>query len=746
MKEVNVRFIKRIYGTEDGDFSIFSAEPATGDDLRYVSINDYGNFTIAGNYSLEDSELGTPYKVSIEEDRSARYPNSYKLVKLHYSLPKDAAGQWEYVEGGDVFPLSVLLALRKKFGRTAKILDIIIDTPKLLAEVDGINLGEAMEYHDEIVDSKNKALLFDEYGDIDGVGPATIKSLQQFRPTAEETIAMIKENPFCVIKASGIGFITADKFRAYYGLPHDSPERILHGISYYLVEQFQSTGNTYDDVFSVGKLIASKLGVPYSTTIKLIASIQDDVKSSEEYQLKIFGKNITTKSLFDAELLVYRQLKKMKDDNQQIVSPEEWEKSKQEVLSELTQDLSERQEEFIDTINQDRVVALLGPGGSGKSWVTKIACDMLSKAGRTYGLYAPTARAAHVMSEYVGAQASTIHRGLMSFAEEELKAPVDVIIVDEASMVDSELAAVVIKTMGPTTRLIIIGDDFQLQSVGPGNILFDIVNYIEIRTVKLTSIFRQEEGSGVLGHADEMRKAKFSLPSGAPKVDSNDIVFINESDSDSQNKLALELYKKAMLVNDPEDIMLLSPVNNGMSGRQTLNKEIQNIVNPANGLSDIVFGAASKDKSKIKYFRKGDYITVKKNEYDMVDDFDEVTQLINGDLGYVESTTKTKLTFSVGKHRYTIDKSEINELLDHAWAITIHKSQGGQANIVIIVLPYNSYFMLSANMLYTAITRTQSKCYVIGDFRGINKAAKVQANFTRKTMIQFQSENRVVAK
>ncbi|NLZ83699.1 MAG: ATP-binding domain-containing protein, partial [Clostridiales bacterium] len=152
------------------------------------------------------------------------------------------------------------------------------------------------------------------------------------------------------------------------------------------------------------------------------------------------------------------------------------------------------------------------------------------------------------------------------------------------------------------------------------------------------------------------------------------------------------------------------------------------------------------DKSKIKYFRKGDYITVKKNEYDMVDDFDEVTQLINGDLGYVESTTKTKLTFSVGKHRYTIDKSEINELLDHAWAITIHKSQGGQANIVIIVLPYNSYFMLSANMLYTAITRTQSKCYVIGDFRGINKAAKVQANFTRKTMIQFQSENRVVAK
>ena len=105
----------------------------------------------------------------------------------------------------------------------------------------------------------------------------------------------------------------------------------------------------------------------------------------------------------------------------------------------------------------------------------------------------------------------------------------------------------------------------------------------------------------------------------------------------------------------------------------------------------------------------------------------------------VIKTTKNRLTFSVDKHRYTIDKSEINDLLDHAWAITIHKSQGGQADEVIIVLPHNSYFMLSANMLYTAITRTKSKCYMIGDFKGINSSAKRQANFTRKTMIQFQS-------
>ena len=123
----------------------------------------------------------------------------------------------------------------------------------------------------------------------------------------------------------------------------------------------------------------------------------------------------------------------------------------------------------------------------------------------------------------------------------------------------------------------------------------------------------------------------------------------------------------------------------------------------------------------------------------MINDYDEVTQIINGDLGFIEYTNKTNLTFKIGKHPYTIDKSEIHDLIDHAWAITIHKSQGGQASEVIIVLPKNSYFMLNSNMLYTAITRAKVKCYIIGDFEGINSSAQEQANFSRKTMIQLQS-------
>ena len=291
--------------------------------------------------------------------------------------------------------------------------------------------------------------------------------------------------------------------------------------------------------------------------------------------------------------------------------------------------------------------------------------------------------------------------------------------------------------MGPYTRLIIVGDDFQLQSVGPGNILFDLVEYLDVPTVRLTKIFRQSEGSGILDYANDLRLNTFKLPL-MPKVDKGDIVFISETNNQRQQEIALSLYDKAYDKYGVENIMLLTPTNKGPSGRGILNKKVQSIINGNATPLDVVFGANQDDEDRKTFYRSGDYITVKSNNYNMVTDDDDITEIINGDLGYVQYTTGKELTFEVNDHYFTIDKSEIHDLIDHAWAITIHKSQGGQANEVIIVLPKNCYFNLNANMLYTAITRAKTKCYVIGDFVGINEAAGKQANFSRKTMIQLK--------
>lgn len=736
--KLRIRFEKRLYGTDDGDFSIFAASLVDREDLRKIKTNKaYKNFSISGEFSLSESELGNIFTVTIEEDIGSRYPNSYKLIKLHYELPTSAEEQWKYLEMGSIVPLMSFLSIEDHFKKTDKILDIIMESPERLTKVKGIGKKTAMKYQERLLQDRDKAAIFAEYGHIDGIGDKIIKYLVNWKPSVAETIKTIKKDPFSLLENENIGFMTADKIRDFYGIPLNDRNRILHGVSYFLQELLQDSGDTYEDIFIAAKMIARKLFVSYEEVITLLAEIKSDEKQLNKYKLKIFGKNITTQSLFNAELLVYKKTKMLMEDNKSIASEKEWDKIKETVLSTTPSELSEEQEAFLRTINTERVTVLLGPGGSGKSWVINLACQMIKQAGKTYGLFAPTARAAHVMSEYVGTEALTIHRGLMSFGEEEVKTEYDVLIVDEYSMVDSELAAVILRAMDENTRLVIVGDDFQLQSVGPGNMLFDIVEFIKVPTIKLTKVFRQNENSKILDYSNALREGTFRLPN-ENKVENEDIVFINEADDETQKDIALKLYKKIYDKYGVDDIMLLSPTNKGVSGRTVLNKKVQDLVNGSKSPKDIVFGAML-DEDQQSYFKNNDYITVKNNNYKIENDYGETTQIINGDLGRVTYTNSNKLTFKIGKNPYTIDKSEIKEMIDHAWTITIHKSQGGQASEVIIVLPKNSYFMLNANMLYTAITRAKVKCYVIGDFKGINSAAMQQANYSRKTMIQLQA-------
>lgn len=750
MIEVSIRFTRRLFGKPDGTYSIFAAEPVDLGEAKKVSVDKrYGNFSISGDFALTDEEIGMVYTVTIIEDHKSSHQNSYKLVKIHYDFPKDAKAQWTYLENSNILPMMTFLEVKSTFNKDDKILDIIVENPKKLEKVKGIGEERARHYHLKLMENKEKALLFAEYGDIEGVSSNLINKLLQMKPRVEETIRLIENDPFVLINAAEVGFVVADRFREHYNFPLNDRNRILHGVSYYLDQGFRSSGNTYEEVLKASRDVAGKLLVPYKEVVYLLAEIQNKDADLVKYRLKIFGRNITTANLFDAELIVYKLMNRMLKENKLIANKDKWQKNKEEYLGKLEQNLSPEQDDFLNVINEKRVSVLLGPGGSGKSWVINIACDLIKKSGKTFGLFAPTARAAHVMSDYVGTEAMTIHRGLMGYVLAGETAPFDVLIVDEFSMVDSELASIVIQAMGENTRLIIVGDDFQLQSVGPGNILFDLVEYIKVPTTKLSKIFRQGEGSKLLDYAQALRDGTFKLPVGMPKVEENDITFINETNDTKKQEIAMKLYSAALkrVNSNYQDLMLLSPINNGPSGRRTLNRKVQDIVNPGNNPNDVVFGGNLKDESAKRYFKSGDYVTVTSNQYEIINDVDEVTQLINGDLGSITRTGTSNLTFKVNKDSYTIDKSDITDLLDHSWAITIHKSQGGQASEVIIVCPENSYFMLNANMIYTALTRAKIKCYFIGNFREINEASKRQANHTRKTIIQLQklSELKAIA-
>lgn len=739
--ELNVRFKKKLYGSEDGDFSIFSAEPASTKDSRLVDENKYGTISISGDFFIQEEELGRKFKVTIEEDYNSKYPNSYKLLKLHYEFPSDPKEQWDYLKNSGLMPLGTFIELKRHFAQDENILDIITEEPEKLTKVHGIGEERAAKYQSKLIENKEKALLFAEYGKIEGVGAKMINKLYSWKPSVADVLTTLEKDPFRIIIDLDVNFVTADRFREFYKFPLDDENRILHGVKYYLNEYFANTGNTYEDVMEVSKMISQKLHVDYKKVVYLVASIKDDVIKSSSFKLKIFGRNITTEDLFNAELTIYQKMKSLISEPSKITDTTKWLQKKELMLEEFGAKLSDEQDSFLNSINENRVQILLGPGGTGKSWVINIACNMIKSLGKTFGLFAPTARAAKVMSDYVGVEAMTIHRGLMRYAAAGEIAPFDVLVVDEFSMVDSELASIIMQVMGEKTRLIIVGDDYQLQSVGPGNVLLDLVQSVGVPTVRLTKVFRQADKHGLLDYAQALREGTFNLPSDAPRIEDNNIVFIQETEDSRKQEIALKLYKDALarVDGDYEDIMLLTPSNKGPSGRKSMNKKIQEIVNPSDGKHETVFGAGSGEENK-RFFRRGDYITVTSNQYEMINDIDEVTSIINGDLGEITDAKKEGLTFKVNGNSYTVEKSGIIGLIDHAWAITIHKSQGGQASEVIIVIPENAAFMLNANMIYTAITRTKRKCYMIGDFKALNKAGKKQANLLRKTMIQLKGD------
>ena len=523
MIEVNVKFKKKLYGSPDGDFSVFSAEPASRDDAALIKENKYGNISISGDYFIDESEFGRSFKVTIEEDYSSKYEGSYKLMRLHYEFPSDPASQWEFLRDSGILTFGIYNKIKKTFSQKICILDLILEEPEKLLEVDGIGEERAASYQMALKANKEKAVLFAEYGRIDGVGAKLIESLYTWKTSVDEVLSTLERDPFSLITSLDIGFVIADKFRAHYKIPIDDKNRILHGVKYYLNEQFNSTGDTYAQIMDMSSVTAQKLNVSYKLVIVALAEIKDDVQALHQYKLKIFGSRITTSELFDSELTIYKGIKSRMEKSTPILAEEKWAKIKDEKLEEMGANLSPEQNKFLDSINTNQIQVLLGPGGTGKSWVINIACQLLRKAGKSFALLAPTARAAKVMSTYVGKEAKTIHRGLFPVVLAGEKVHEDVLIVDEFSMVDSTLAKVIIDSMGIGTRLIIVGDDYQLQSVAPGNVLLDLVDSLDVPTVRFNKVFRQADEHGLLDYAQALRDGTFNLDPFADKIEDNNI-------------------------------------------------------------------------------------------------------------------------------------------------------------------------------------------------------------------------------
>ncbi len=645
-----------------------------------------------------------------------------KIKSCEEILPSNIEGIERYLSSGLIPGIGPVTAknIVKKFGEDS--LDIIEMNPGKLKEVDGIGEKKAFaisEAFKEQRELKNVMVFLQTYG------VSTAYGIKIFKKYGQNTINTVRENPYKLCEdISGIGFKTADRIARNLGMPLNSIERAKAGIKYILYS-FTANGHTYLPMKNL--LFESKrlLNIPeeiIKEAVSISAASKDIVIEGEEYS----STNVYLSSFYYAELGVARRLIE--------ISLSGTEKNLYGIDEEINSYEKENNIEFADEQRQaitagvkEGLCIITGGPGTGKTTIIKCMIRIFEKMGLTVVLGAPTGRAAKRITETTGREAKTIHRLLEmefissddspSFVRDEGN-PIeaDVIIIDEASMIDILLMNSLLKALAPGAKLILVGDVDQLPSVGPGNVLRDMIESKVITTVRLRHIYRQADESLITVNAHRINDGEMPFLNDRDK----DFFFIQRNANHEIVDEILDLIKNRLPFFkdgfDPiKDMQILSPTRKGEIGIYNLNKRIQEILNPP-----------SKDKAerdlKDFIFREGDKVMQIKNNYNLewtkINGSGEAsgTGVFNGDIGYIkeiDNENKRLLVVFDDDRQVYYDFINLDEL-ELAYAITIHKSQGSEFKVVLIPISYGPPMLMTRNLIYTAVTRAKDLVVLVG--------------------------------
>lgn len=646
------------------------------------------------------------------------YGQQFSVVSFEKSAPNSIDSIYKYLASGMLKGIREGLAKKiiDAFGENS--LDVIENDPEKLSEIKGISIKKAYEISNEYIlqFGLRTLVIFLQQYDI----PATFAP-KIYKALGNEAISKIKINPFVLMKkVKGIGFKTVDNIAYKMGIEPNHPERIQAAVKYVLTE-YIGYGNTYvtrtNLKYATSRLLNCEDEIVNSAIDTLIyeRELVSETINNEEAIYLITMHIAETNCAYRLKMLNSKYPKPITDDLKQLVERIEKStgislenKQKQAVLSALTMP----------------VMVITGGPGTGKTTVINTIIHCMAHQGKSVVLAAPTGRAAKRMSETTKKDAKTLHRLLeLGYSSDEddrnfmknENNPIeaDVIIVDEMSMVDLLLFNSLLKAIPKDTTLILVGDADQLPSIGPGNVLRDIINSEGIAVVKLTEIFRQAQESLIVVNAHKINRGEFPLLN----EKDNDFFFIPRNTPEEINKtivdLCLQRLPNAYGFNPFSDIQVLSPTRKGPVGVKTLNNLLQEVLNPP--------ADQKKERTSSDYnFREFDKIMQIRNNYDMewtnTEQDEEGIGLFNGDIGIIKDISfefdSMDIIFDeVKKTSYPF--SHLSDL-ELAYATTIHKSQGSEFPAVIIPLYPSSISLLSRNLLYTAITRAKKLVVLVG--------------------------------
>ncbi|MFH1529203.1 MAG: ATP-dependent RecD-like DNA helicase [Pseudomonadota bacterium] len=659
--------------------------------------------------------------------QNERFGRQFSVESTELVLPESTEGILRYLASGLIKGFGKEMARRLVERFQEDTLRVLEEEPARVREVHGIGRKRAAQikasWHAHSAQRRNLIFLY-------SLGLATGTALKVLRQYGDQVERLVRANPYRMVRdVHGIGFLTADRVGRVVGIGIEDPVRVRAGLQHvledatgqghcYLPKELlvsQATGFLEVDQIQVEEALAGL--VQRGLVISEPASDGDDA--------------IYMPALAEAEERLAGLLVHLATRSREL-HPALRARGLEEGSRRAGVELTEEQEDAVEQALRRGLTVITGGPGTGKTTVLKAVIHALRASGDSVVLCAPTGRAAKRMSEATGFPAKTIHR-LLEYdptcngfgRDENNPVPADVVIVDEVSMIDLLLMTSLLAAVPEEGRIVLVGDRFQLQSVGPGSVLRDVVESARFPVVTLNTVHRQAAESQIIQSSHRILAG--ARPAFPPPGGTGDCFFVARDDPEAARDSVVELIRDripgAFQLDPLRDVQVITPMYRGVLGADSLNRALQEALNPGEG------GLRRGEQT----FRAGDKVMQVRNNY--------MKEVFNGDIGTIRALDAKDQTLMVdfGGRTVGYSQDDLDELV-LAYAITVHKSQGSEYPGVILVMHTQHYVMLRRNLLYTALTRGRRLVVVVGNERALARAVRNDETGVRYTRLRERME------
>lgn len=740
----------------------------TGEITSIIYRNEVNSYTIAEFETDEELttvvgylpfiNVGDTLKLVGKFVEHKEYGRQFKVDTFEKLMPQTLAALERYLANGNIKGIGEAIAKRiiRKFGDET--IYVFKHEPSRLAEVRGISKEGAQEMSASFIENWE---VWQIVGFLERFGIGAEYAKKVFDLLGTNAIEQIEENPYMLIDITkGVDFKQIDKMALDLGIDYNNEKRITSGIKYGLI---RSTYNGHSCVVKENliEFVINLLDVTTSdiedSLINLNANKEIVIEKRED------GEYIFLYDFYTAEEEIAVRIKRLQTAKN-VKRITGLNKRLNDIEKNSSIELSDKQKEALKLVNENNVTIITGGPGTGKTTIIKNIIDIYEENGKKVILAAPTGRAAKRMTETTGKEASTLHRLLEigKIDEDSLfrsntyqGAPIDadVIIVDEVSMMDMFIMNYLLKCVYQGTKLVLVGDVDQLASVGPGSVLKDLINSEQVVTIRLDKIFRQAAKSKIILNAHRVNKGEsFLKKEDIEEGTEDDFFFIKENYQEKMLAQVVSLctgrLEKYGNYDFFQNIQVLSPTKKGMLGTKELNKILQEQLNPN-------INKLPEKSNQGAVFRRGDRVMQIKNNYDLYWEREGTGKkgglknkelgsgVFNGEIGTVinvdEKERQIEIQFDDEKVAW-YDFTDLDQI-EHSYAITIHKAQGSEFDVVIMVIPQTSPMLLTRNLLYTGITRARKLLIIIGSEKTVDFMIQNVDSRKRITGLEYKMRN-----